>query len=597
MFVNGVEAWAVQNHRRFPLSTQQYAGGTRWPDATPFLVSFQNDPFPTWTFRLPNGVTLRHEIFVPKGRSVACLRWMCEDKNVSLEVRPLLSGRDVHALHHENDAFRFESNVSPGTVSWRPYDALPPVWARSNGQFRPDPQWYRRFWYERDFERGLDASEDLASPGVFVFLNASQAVLTFGLGNSADIDEAEIRSANARTNERNRRATFSSSLTLAADAYIVNRKSGRSIVAGYPWFGDWGRDTFVAMRGLMLSTGRMDDALATIDMWGSAISEGMIPNFFPDDGGTAMFNSVDASLWFVVSVHEFLRHPARPLLSPATRERLLSFINAVLDGYKRGTRYGIRTDNDGLLSCGQEGVALTWMDAVIDGRAITPRVGKPVEVQALWINALRVGQETNSTWAPYFQKAIAAFQDRFWNNEARCLYDVIDADHVPGRTDASIRPNQIFAVGGLPFSLLGGERAEQVVRVVEKRLLTPMGLRTLDPAHPDYVAIYQGSPKERDRAYHQGPAWPWLIGAFVEAWWRVNGAKETTAANAYKRFIEPLNTYRHDSGSNHLPELADGAAPHRSRGCPFQAWSLGELIRATQLLKEANRELDPSSPQ
>ncbi len=253
-----------------------------------------------------------------------------------------------------------------------------------------------------------------------------------------------------------------------------------------------------------------------------------------------------------------------------------------MTGYCRGTRYGIHCDTDGLLAAGTADTPLTWMDAKVDGRAVTGRVGKAVEVQALWLTALKIGAAFDSNWKSLFTRALAAFQSRFWNEARGCLFDVVDVDHQKGTADASLRPNQILAIGGLPWMFLDSERARRVVDVVESRLLTPMGLRTLEPGDPGYCGRYVGSARERDAAYHQGTVWPWLMGPFVEAWVRVRGASPAVYDAARSRFIEPLLAHLEVAGLGHVSEIADGDPPHHPRGCPFQAWSLAELIRTTQ---------------
>jgi predicted glycogen debranching enzyme len=257
---------------------------------------------------------------------------------------------------------------------------------------------------------------------------------------------------------------------------------------------------------------------------------------------------------------------------------LAAAIDAILDGYAAGTRFGIRMDGDGLLACGEPGLQLTWMDARVNGRVITPRIGKPVEVQALWINALRLaGRSADAA------RATAAFRERFVNGATGMLYDVVDADHVAGRVDASVRPNQLFAIGGLPFALIEGNVARAIVDEVEAALLTPAGLRTLAPSDPAYRPRYEGDPEQRDGAYHQGTVWPWLMGAFVQAWLRTRGGDADAKAQARERFVSPLEGRVGAAGIDHLFEIADGEAPHAPRGCPFQAWSLGELIRAQRM--------------
>ncbi|MGE0462799.1 MAG: amylo-alpha-1,6-glucosidase [Vicinamibacterales bacterium] len=385
--------------------------------------------------------------------------------------------------------------------------------------------------------------------------------------------------------ERARRVSRGGTLEQSADAYFVKRGGGGTIVAGYPWFTDWGRDTFIAMRGLCLAAGRLDEARDILLAWAGAIDRGMLPNRFPDGAEPPEYNSVDASLWFVVAGHELLTHPrAGAALSSHDRRRLEDAIVAVLEGYAEGTRYGIVADDDGLLRAGEPGVQLTWMDARANGREITPRIGKPVEVQALWVNALAAGSAISHRWRPWTSRARQSFGARFADAATPTLPDVVDVDHRPGVVDATVRPNQILALGGLPLSLVDGPRARQVLEVVEARLWTPLGLRTLAPDEPGYAGRYKGGPTERDAVYHQGTAWPWLLGPFVEAWVRVRGGGVEAQREARRRFVTPVIAHLDEAGLGHVSEIADAEPPHTPRGCPFQAWSLGELIRLDRRL-------------
>ncbi len=575
VLVNGVEAWVETSSGPFPLSSHRYPPDVVHPDGARRIAGFERDPWPAWTYRLEDGTLVRYEAFVPKGRPLVALSWRLLEARpgVRLAARPLLSGRDYHALHRENPAFRFDAEEVAGGVRWRPYGDVPSVTAFANGRYGHAPDWYRSFLYDAEQARGLEALEDLASPGVFRWdLSAGEAVLLLTTEEGTKPDIVALRET-----ERKRRAAFASPLHRSADAYVVARGEGKTIVAGYPWFTDWGRDTFIAVRGLCLAGGGPADARAILGAWAEAVSEGMLPNRFPDRGEAPEFNSVDASLWFVVAAHELMqRHPDR---GAAERPRFERAIGAILDGYAKGTRYGIRMDADGLLAAGEPGVQLTWMDAKVGDRVITPRIGKPVEVQALWLNALRIGSGLSGAWARAFTRASVSFRERFWDEARGCLYDVVDVDHVAGKVDSSFRPNQIFAVGGLPHAALAGERARRVVDAVEARLWTPMGLRTLAPDEAGYVGRYDGGVAERDVAYHQGTVWPWLAGPFVEAWVRVRGGTPEAKREARARFLAPLLRHLDTTGIGHVSEIADGDAPHTPRGCPFQAWSLGELMR------------------
>jgi glycogen debranching enzyme len=263
-------------------------------------------------------------------------------------------------------------------------------------------------------------------------------------------------------------------------------------------------------------------------------------------------------------------------------------LDSIIDAHVRGTRYHIRVDPaDGLLYAGEPGVQLTWMDARVGDRVVTPRAGKPVEVQALWINVLRIASRWNARWEGVYLQALRSFRSRFWNKERDCLFDVIDVDHVAGDNDGSMRPNQVLAVGGLPLCLLDQRRARAVVDRVEARLLTPLGLRSLGADEPRYAAMYRGGPEQRDLVYHQGTVWPWLIGPFVEAWLRVRPDRPGLRNDARERFLKPLLRHLDEAGAGHVSEVADAEFPHRPGGCPFQAWSLGELIRLDRVVLAA----------
>jgi predicted glycogen debranching enzyme len=594
--VNGFDAWVGVGDRREALSSQCYAPDVVHPDGVRRLVEFTPEPWPHWTFRLDDGTLIEQEILVPHGTPSVVIVWRLLSSagvapRVTLEVRPFLSGRDYHALHHENPGYDFRASVDGERVRWQPYPGVPGAVATSNGRYVHEPDWYRNFLYVEERARGLDAVEDLAAPGVFHFdLGVDEAVLLLAVdGVEAQAEGTRRlvpRARELRAAERRRRARFATRLERSADAYVVARGDGRTIVAGYPWFTDWGRDTFIALRGLCLATGRLADARAILLAWAGTVSEGMLPNRFPDRGDAPEFNAVDAALWFVVAADEYAAAAlaAGAALPDGEHQRLREAIEAILTGYAEGTRFAIRGDPDGLLAAGEPGVQLTWMDAKVGDWVVTPRIGKPVEVQALWLNALHVGSRFSERWREHFARGHASFAARFWNEDAGGLYDVVDCDHRPGTVDAVFRPNQIFAVGGLPLALLEGDRARRLVDTVAARLWTPLGLRSLAPGEPAYAGHYEGGVRERDGAYHQGTVWPWLLGAFVEAWVRVHGATPEVKHHARERFLAPLWRHLDDAGLGHVSEIADGDPPHTPRGCPFQAWSVGEALRLDRVV-------------
>jgi len=503
VLANGFDAWVETPNGTIALSSQRYGPDVFHPDGATRIESFEYEPWPRWRYKIDNDLFVDQELFVPKGESAVLLSWRIiggrssSDANnaagsqelapppaVKLCVRPFLSGRDFHSTHHENGSFRFEAEQNGERVTFRSYDGVPAVIAYSNGHYTHEPTWYRNFLYSEEQARGLDPEEDLASPGIFEFsLSQKPAVLMLAAEGHAttDIESIETRYAQVRTIEQARRQYFSSPLERAADAYLVKRGKGKTLIAGYPWFGDWGRDTFIALRGLCIATGHLEDARDILLEWAGVVTQGMLPNRFPDQGEQPEFNSVDASLWYIIAVNDYLlatkKHPS--VTDDCHTKKLQAAVEAILAGYNEGTRFGIRADRDGLLSAGEHGYQLTWMDARVDGREITPRIGKPVEIQALWLNALAIGAQFSPRWQSVFEKGRAAFEEKFWNEHAGYLADVIDCDHQPGTVDLTFRPNQIFAVGGLPLTLLSPDKARRVVDAVEMLLLTPVGLRSL----------------------------------------------------------------------------------------------------------------------
>jgi predicted glycogen debranching enzyme len=587
VLVNGLIAWIEDGRGETPLSTQCYTPGILSPDSRARLKGFSRHPWPSWTMAGHDDSIFIHDVFVARDSGETVLRWRRQSGTgpCRLNVRLLLSGRDYHSLHHENPVFAFDDVSINGNVSWRPYPSLPAISALTNGTYSHAPDWFRNFLYMEEQSRGLDDTEDLASPGIFTFdLARSEAVMVLRAGSELDvITESYASGLRARAMvSRN----LQEPLQQAAGCYNVARGAGRTLIAGFPWFTDWGRDTFIAMRGLLLVTGELQAAQDILCSWAGLVSEGMLPNRFPDDDGVPEYNAVDASLWYIVAVHDFLES-ARIfdyVVSNTTVDTLRGACEAILTGYTAGTRFGIKPGSDGLLAAGTPGMQLTWMDAITNGHVVTPRIGKPVEIQALWINALEIGgRRWSAAWAVGAGRARAAFAARF-SNPAGGLYDVIDEGHVAGVINAQVRPNQVFAVGGLPFAIIEGAQAREIVDTVESKLLIPLGLRSLAPGDPDYHGRYAGGPSSRDGAYHQGTAWPWLLGPFVDAWLAVRDHTKAAKSEARERFLPPLVAHLEEAGLGHVSEIVDGDAPHAPGGCPFQAWSLGELIRIRAML-------------
>ncbi len=572
---------------RFELDTNSYAGAVN-PRGYELLTSFALDPMPTFVYEA-GGVRLQKTITAIHGENTTVILYEVLDAPASftLMLRPLIAYRDYHALQRENGSLRFaNATFADGVFRARPYEGAPELFLQTAGcSFSAKPDWYFRFEYAREQERGLDAHEDLFCYGAF----HRQLVKGDRFGVIASTGEVAGRDPLALVaKERARRKAVTSevagdddtvaALALAADSFIVRRGEDlRTIIAGYPWFADWGRDTMIALPGVCLATGRYDDAKKILRAFARSVDAGMLPNRFPDTGEAPEYNTVDATLWFFVAAHRYLEASGDEEFVVG---ELLPVFEEIVDWHERGTRYGIRVDDDGLLRAGAPGVQLTWMDARIGDRVVTPRHGKPVEIQALWYNALcvladlrkRSGRAADSASLVVRAKQMKErFVEIFWNAETTCLFDVVDGD----RKDASIRPNQIFALC-LPYPMLPKDKARSVLAVIEKKLLTPYGLRSLAPDDPSYRGRYEGDAASRDAAYHQGTVWSWLLGPYADALLKTNGAVGKPKA---RKAIEGLIPHLHEAGLGTISEIFDGDAPHTPRGCPAQAWSVGEALR------------------
>jgi len=583
-----LEETLVVGEERFDLSVNRYSGRLH-PRGDLLLRAFRVDPFPTWEYEA-GGLRLARTFFLVHGEETAVVRWelLSEPSGpVRLEVRPLLAYRDHHHLRDAATPCDPAVLHEEGGVRLRPVCDLPEL------RFAHDADsdvetffWYRGLEYDLDRERGFEFTEDLLSPLSLGWDLAARpdATLVATLGARTAGDAGELRAAEEK---RRRRVEGAGSdrrllrlLRAAADRFVVERGEGWTIVAGYPWFTDWGRDAMIALPGLLLATRRFDVARSVLETFARHVDRGMVPNRFPDEGTEPEYNNVDGTLWFVEAVRAY--HEASR--DDAFRRQVYPLLVEIVERHLRGTRFGIRADVDALLTSGEPGQQLTWMDAKVDGRVVTPRAGKPVEVQALWHNALRtvalyaadLGDAfTAARLLALADQARESFTALFWDERTGWLADVVGPD---GSRDLSLRPNQLFALS-LHRPLLAGARAEKVLAAVERRLLTPYGLRSLDPAHPDYQGRFEGGPAERDAAYHQGTAWPWLLGPLVDAHLAVRGNTPESRRVA-SAWLAPLVEHLFGPGLGQLPEVFDGDPPHRPGGCVAQAWSVGEILRA-----------------
>jgi len=592
ILLSKLEETLIIDGRRYELSTNQYPGAVH-PQGFNHQTGFRLDPFPVFTYEV-EGVRLEKSVFMVHGENTTVVQYDIADSHAdssrcSLEIRPLIAFRDYHSTTHENGELEPHVETEDGLATVKPYADLPALhFAHDAASIDTNGFWYRNFQYAVEQERGLDFAEDLFSPCAFTFdLNASARVSIIASTERRDVSKADpYRKAELERRQllsgnlsRDEAKPLVNALTAAAAQFVVARERCKTVIAGYHWFADWGRDTMIALPGLTLATGHAEIAKSILAEFANHVDQGMLPNRFPDAGETPEYNTVDATLWFFEAVRSLLQYTND---YEFVRGNLYAVLSDIIDWHVRGTRYNIHVDDDGLLYAGEPGVQLTWMDAKVGDWVVTPRHGKPVEIQALWYNALRVMEQlatkfkdakAKKNYSAMADKARAGFTEMFWNEGAGCLYDVINGE----ARDASIRPNQILAVS-LTNSMVTSKRARSILSAIERKLLTPRGLRTLSPTDANYIGRYEGDSRSRDGAYHQGTVWPWLMGPFITAYVKAFGRK--AGQDFANEWLSQFQAHLNEACLGQVSEIFDGDAPHTPRGCVAQAWSVAELLRA-----------------
>jgi predicted glycogen debranching enzyme len=595
--VAGLDETVRYGGAEYELATHQWASGVVDPKGFLNIEAFRLEGMtPVWTYALADAL-LEKRVWMRLGENTTYIQYTLVRGSgpIEMELKALVNYRDFHASTHAGDWRMKIESVQHG-VAVLAFEGATPFYLKCAGaSCELRDEWYRDCFLRVERERGLDDHEDHLLAAVLrmkLKVGANVTVVATTKAQTAldgEVERAKRCEHEARLLKDWPRdggksaagcASWLSQLVLAADQFIVKRSlpeqaDGRSIIAGYHWFGDWGRDTMIALPGLTLATGRADVARQILLAFARFVDGGMLPNSFPDAGGKPEYNSVDAALWYFEATRQYFAATR----DEKTLEQLFPVLAGIIDAHVEGTRYNIHVDPaDGLLYAGVPGVQLTWMDAKIGDWVVTPRTGKPVEVNALWINAL----ETIAEFARLlgrpgggYEKLSARAQrnfQKFWNAERDCCFDVIDAPGIGN--DAALRPNQIFAAS-LPVSPLSEEQQKAVVDVCAQHLLTSYGLRSLAAGEPGYLGHYSGGPRDRDAAYHQGTVWGWLLGPFVLAHLRVYADREEAM-----RFLEPLGISVHMYGLGTLGEIFEGDAPFTPHGCIAQAWTVGEVLRA-----------------
>lgn len=599
LLLAGLELQAEYLSQSYALSAHEYADGTVHPNGCRHIGAFTlNAGLPVWT-HVFGDARLSRTIWMGRGHNTTYMSFRLEQASapVRISIVPLCTCRDHHG-HTRRHAGPMVTPV-PSGIRVEAYAGAPPLRILCTGaEFHARDDWYLNFHQRLEAERGLDSGEDLYCPGNFQLLLEPGASATLIATVETGAVESPVAALTADQEHRvsllqpvRHEPGWVRQLALAADQFIVSRTAGggdaegASVIAGYPWFGDWGRDTMIALPGLTLATGRTDIASRILRTWASHISEGLLPNCFPEDGAAPRYNTADATLWYLHALDACIQATGDLQL---LRE-LWSTVTGIIDWHIRGTRHGIGVDPvDGLLRAGESGLQLTWMDAKVGDYVVTPRIGKPVEINALWHHALasaavlanRLGDtQAAQRYAELAAQVQASFRARFWFASGGYLYDVVDTPDLQ-RDDPTLRPNQIFAVS-LLSGLLDAVQARAVVDACQRELFTPMGLRSLARSDPRYVGTYRGGPQARDAAYHQGTVWSWLLGPFALAHFRVHG--DRTAAQA---LLVGIGSHLAEACVGSVSEIFDGDAPYLPRGCFAQAWSVAEILRAWCVLKE-----------
>jgi predicted glycogen debranching enzyme len=576
----------VLDDKRIELGCNLYNGDIISPNGNKYLKTFTKNLFPEWIYEA-EGVQLKKTIAMLDGENTVVILYdvIKASKKFNLELLPLMAGRFYHSLQHAGPQMHWDANFENGIFHNQPDGNLNIYINVPGSSYQHAPQWFNNFKYPVEEYRGLDYTEDLFNHGVIsVQLKKGDSLgIIISTENPAGRDAHEL----LHNEEKRRKELLKDQpddetiqqLVLAADQFIVKRGEDlKTVIAGYHWFTDWGRDTMISLPGLTLSTGRFDDAKKIIAAFAKNVSMGMLPNRFQDNGEEPEYNNVDGTLWYFIAVYKYLQ---------ATNDKkfvlneILPVLKDIIDWHFKGTRYNIHDDEDGLLYAGEKGQQLTWMDARIGDWVVTPRMGKPVEIQALWYNVLKIfakllqlnkQKQDAVIIEASAAKAKESFEKIFWFTEGKYLYDVIDEN---GNADTTLRPNQLFAIS-LPFALIEGDKAKAVLKIVEEKLYTPVGLRSLPMDDEHYVHNYGGDQRHRDSSYHEGTVWSWLLGAYVDSLIKVYGIKGKTKA---KKTIAAFKYHLSEGCIGSVSEIFDADVPHHPRGCIAQAWGVAEILR------------------
>lgn len=583
--VSKLDETIVVNEQRYELGTNNYGDAIN-PNGYNFLKSFSKDLFPQWIYEVDD-IQLKKTVAMVHGENTTLIMYdvVKAPKPFTLELLPLLAVKGYHSLMRANNDINRESTFDNNILKTKAYEGTPDIFIKvPGGNYKANPNWFYNFNYSVEQYRGQDFIEDLFNHGtISVQLKKGDSIgiiVSTGDPSTKDAHESLAKESLRRQlllNDQPEEKTVQQ-LVLAADQFIVKRGEDlKTVIAGYHWFTDWGRDTMISLPGLCLSTGRFEDAKKILAAFANSVSQGMLPNRFQDNGEAPEYNNVDGTLWYFISIYKYLQ---------ATNDKhfvlneILPVLRDIIEWHYKGTRYNIHVTDDGLLYSGEAGVQLTWMDAKVGDWVVTPRSGKAVEIQALWYNALMIYSELLSLNKEKNEAKLISekasfvkqsFGQQFWNKENNYLYDVIDGES----KDSTLRPNQLFAIS-LPYSLIEDEEAKAVLKIVQEKLFTPVGLKSLPAEDSRYIGIYGGDAFHRDAAYHQGTVWSWLLGAYIDTIIKVKGKNSKATA---RKIIDAFKYHLNEGCIGSVSEIFDADAPHHPRGCIAQAWGLAEILR------------------
>ncbi len=583
VLLSNLDETIIQHDAEFNLGIHKYPGGVYDPKGHKYIRDFEADPIPFIIYRV-GGVVLKREMLFMKNHDRMLMKYTLLDAHsrTRLRFKPFLAFRNVHQLSRANMQVIDKYENTENGIRMRLYPGYSYLYLQFSKlvEYTHVPEWYYKIEYQEEMNRGYDYQEDLFVPGFFELPIRKGESIVF----SAGIREANPRTLkrlfSAEIKQRIPRDSFENCLANAAQQFIVKKGKKTGIIAGYPWFGRWGRDTFIALPGLLFVTGNIQTGKAVIDTMIVDLKGPLFPNI--GEGYQSTYNSVDAPLWFFWALQQYALFSGK---KQSVWKEYGKKMKLILNGYRKGTRFNIKMQENGLIYAGEQGLALTWMDAVVNGKPVTPRTGMQVEINALWYNAIMFSIEMAelagdkkfvADWKKIADGIPTVFEETFWDDQRQYLADYVNGDF----KDWSVRPNQIFAAS-LPYSPVNEEIRKAVITKVQQELLTPRGLRTLSPKNPYYKGVCYGDQATRDQAYHQGTVWPWLLGPFTEAYLKIHGKSGLSFVNELYHGFEEVMT---EAGIGTVSEVYDGDPPHRAGGAISQAWSVAELIRTKYLI-------------